>query len=110
MTTPDFRRELARSAALRRGLGSYIYVLMSQLSASAACLRVHLIGPRLTRWLLMSEDRAHSERFHVTQEFLAYMLGVRCVGITAMPRRTGLFLACAIHHGSRITSPHFPNP
>jgi Mn-dependent DtxR family transcriptional regulator len=31
----------------------------------------------------MSQDRAHSARFRVTQEFLAYMLGVRRVSVTA---------------------------
>lgn len=82
ISAEDFRVELERSVALQRGLGRYLYVLMAQLSTSAACLRFHEIGPRLARWLLMSQDRAHSESFQVTQEFLAYMLGVRRVGIT----------------------------
>ena len=78
-----FRGQLARSSSLRRNLHRYLYVLMAQQSVSSACLRFHLTGQRLARWLLMCQDRACADRFHVTQEFLAYMLGMRRVGITA---------------------------
>ncbi|HET9977233.1 MAG TPA: Crp/Fnr family transcriptional regulator [Burkholderiaceae bacterium] len=97
-----FRAELARSGPLRRLLDRYLYVLMAQLAGSAACLRFHEIGPRMARWLLMSQDRAHAERFHVTHEFLAYMLGVRRVGITAAAgalQRAGLI---EYHRGEMV--------
>ena len=91
--TVAFRKQLAQSTAMQRTLNRYLYVMMGQLAASAACLRFHLIGPRLARWLLMSQDRAHTDHFRMTQEFLAYMLGVRRVGITAAAstlQRSGL--------------------
>lgn len=78
---------------LQSKLDRYVYVSMSQFVKSAGRLRFHLIGPRLARWLLMSQDRSNCKDFHVSQKFLAFMLGVPRVGITGaagLLQRAGL--------------------
>jgi CRP-like cAMP-binding protein len=82
IAAPAFRAQLELAPQLRRVVRRYVYVLLCQQATSSVCLRFHVIGPRLARWLLMSQDRAHSASFPITQEFLSYMMGVRRVGVT----------------------------
>lgn len=82
MTATAFRRQTARSAGLRRALNRYLYAFMVQVTQTAACNSRHQLGPRLARWLLMTHDRAQTSQFHLTQDFLAQMLGVQRAGVT----------------------------
>jgi CRP-like cAMP-binding protein len=82
MDSARFRREFRQAPALQRALYRYVHVLIAQVTQTAACNRFHVVEARLARWLLMTRDRVRSTRFHLTQEFLAHMLGVRRVGVT----------------------------
>jgi CRP-like cAMP-binding protein len=78
----QFRRALLDFPDLSVLLLRYNYVLMRQLVLAGACLHFHEVEPRLSRWLLMTQDRAHGDRLYLTHVFLAKMLGVRRSGVS----------------------------
>lgn len=78
----ELRTQSDALPALQKLLQACLLTHLHQQTLAAACHRYHLIAPRLARWLLMSQDRSRTQSFHVTQEFMALMLGVRRVGVT----------------------------
>jgi CRP-like cAMP-binding protein len=66
-----------RSPELRDHFARYADCLMAQVLQSTACNSAHELENRLARWLLTLQDRIGRPELHVTQEFIAQMLGVR---------------------------------
>jgi len=61
----------------RQLLLAYTRALFAQVLQSVACNATHSVEERCARWLLMTHDRAATDTFELTQEFLAVMLSVR---------------------------------
>jgi CRP-like cAMP-binding protein len=79
--------EFARGGAFQRLLLRYTQALLTQMSQTAVCNRLHAIEKQLCRWLLLSHDRLDSDELVMTQELIANMLGVRREGVTAAAGR-----------------------
>jgi len=65
----------------------YTQALITQISQTAVCNRLHSVDQQLCRWLLLSHDRLPSDRIIMTQGLIADMLGVRREGITHAAKR-----------------------
>jgi CRP-like cAMP-binding protein len=70
------RVELKRGGALQKALHRYAHALFIQVSQSAACVSSHAVDKRLSRWMVMTHDRAPGDEFAMKHEFMAMMLGV----------------------------------
>ena len=83
MRISDFKVEILDNE-LHHLVQRYTQTLIGQISQTVACNRHHSIEKRCCHWLLMCHDRAQSDHFPITQEFLSHMLGVRRAGVTVV--------------------------
>jgi CRP-like cAMP-binding protein len=82
ISAADFKDVLRNCPKLNKTLQRFSQLLGTQATQIAACNRLHGVGERLARWLLMSQDRLGGDVVHLTQEFLAHMLGTRRASVT----------------------------
>jgi CRP-like cAMP-binding protein len=82
MRAKALKEEFARGGALQYSLLRYTQALITQISQTAVCNRLHAVEQRLCRWLLLCRDRAMSDELLMTQEFIANMLGGRRESVT----------------------------
>jgi len=61
--------------ALHELMTDYAQALVGFVMQSTACNAMHSLEQRLARWLLMAQDRMGADKFPLTQEFVAMMLG-----------------------------------
>jgi CRP-like cAMP-binding protein len=81
-----------RSKALKSefGLGEtfqnillrYTQYLMTQISQTAVCNRLHSVEQQLCRWLLINHDLLQTNKLIMTHDLIANMLGVRREGVS----------------------------
>jgi CRP-like cAMP-binding protein len=74
--------EFAVGGQFQRMLLRYTQALITQISQTAVCNRLHSVEQQLCRWLLLSHDRVKADELVMTQELIADMLGVRREGVT----------------------------
>jgi CRP-like cAMP-binding protein len=82
MRADVLKSEFAKCGALQDVLLRYTQAFMTQVALGAACNRAHHVEQRLARWLLMCQDRSHSDDLKLTHEFISEMLGIRRAGVT----------------------------
>ena len=79
--------EFAMGSKFQHLLLRYTQALITQISQTAVCNRLHSVEQQLCRWLLLSHDRVEADELIMTQELIADMLGVRREGVTVAAGR-----------------------
>jgi CRP-like cAMP-binding protein len=82
ISADNFCRAIEQSRSLLKCCLWYAHVFGVQSAWTAVANARGKIEERLSRWLLMAQDRLQSDKLLLTHEFLSLMLGVRRAGVT----------------------------
>ena len=74
--------EFSRGGVFQKILLRYTQSLMTQISQTAVCNRLHSVEKQLCRWLLINHDLLRSNKLIMTHDLIANMLGVRREGVS----------------------------
>jgi CRP-like cAMP-binding protein len=80
-------QEIRHNGRFHDTLSHYSHVLLIQTLRSTACNGLHTLAQRCSRWMLMTLDRTELDRFVITHDFLASLLGVQRTGVSALVER-----------------------
>ena len=85
MKARALQTEFALGSQFQRLLLRYTQALITQISQTAVCNRLHPVEARLARWLLTVRERVEADQFPITHDFMARMLGANraTVSLTA---------------------------
>ena len=86
MRAKDLMNEFSLGGKFHNMLLRYTQALITQISQTAVCNRLHTVEQQLCRWLLLSHDRLNSDKLVMTHDLISNMLGVRREGVTLAAR------------------------
>jgi hypothetical protein len=87
MDASTFLNEVKADPRLQELVNDYVRAFFGEIAQAAACNRLHSNEERLSRWLLMSQDRVGTDEFAITHDLLGQILGSRRATVTLSAER-----------------------
>lgn len=82
MSSRALNDEFSLGGVFQKVLLRYTQSLMTQISQTAVCNRLHTVEQQLCRWLLINHDLLQTNKLIMTHDLIANMLGVRREGVS----------------------------
>lgn len=77
LSTAELNMAIVQFACVKEAMMRYGISLLAQTMQAVACTKTHSAVQRVSRWLLHAADRVSGQKFALTQQALASILGLR---------------------------------